>query len=115
MVFVPSSTRVMVAPPSFVTVTAGACAGAGVVAGAGVAEDAAEAGEAGAAGAVDGEAEGVVDAEGDVVAGVLDVGGRAGGGVGSAAAVPAGEALAPLAPPDNACINWGKSLSASVM
>jgi hypothetical protein len=130
VVFVPSSTRVTVPPPSFVTLTAGACAGAvgaaDVAAGAGVDEAVVGAGVDGAgavvaaAGAGVGAAAGADDAAavGDaaaVAAGALVVVVRAGGGVGSAAAVPAGFAAAvPPAAPERLCRSCGRSFSASV-
>jgi hypothetical protein len=144
VVFVPSSTLVTVSPPSFLTVTVGACAvadGAGVdeaVAGAGVDGAAAGAGAGEAAGAVDAEAgvavaseaAGVADAEAGVAvageaAGVADA--EAGvvvagvlelvgraGGGDGSAAADPAGVVAPLVPADNDCINCGKSLSASL-
>ena len=135
VVFVPSSTLVMVSPPSFVTVTVGAWAGAD---GAGVDEAVAGAGVDGAAaGAVAGEAAGAVDAaagvavagEGagavDVEAGVAVAGEAAGavdaeagvavagvlelvgraGGGEGSAAADPAGEVAPLVPADNDCIN----------
>jgi hypothetical protein len=112
----------------------GVAAGAGVeegVAGAGVDEDVAAEAVVDAAGAVvvelvvaaemvvagvDGAAAGVVAAEVAaevVVAGALDGVARGGGGVGSAAAVPAGFEAPPVAPA-RLCRSCGRSLRASV-
>jgi hypothetical protein len=119
VVFVPSSTRVTVSLPKCITETAGAGVddAAGVAAGVGV-----DGVAAGAGVGVDGAAAGAgVDAAAGVVAVVVGVAGtvvegRAGGGVGSAAAVPAGfAALAPPpAAPERLCRSCGRSLSASV-
>jgi hypothetical protein len=126
VVFVPSSTRVMVSPPDFVTVTvgAGAAGAAGVAAGTGVDEAVVGAGVAGAAAVLAGAGVGVaggaavlagagagVAGAAAVAAGALVVVVRAGGGVGSAAAVPAGLAAVP---PARLCMSCGRSLSASV-